>query len=49
MPHVSLYLLLENNLLVEPLVVSNGYAPVPERPGIGVELDEHAVERYRVK
>jgi L-alanine-DL-glutamate epimerase-like enolase superfamily enzyme len=46
--HVSLYFLLEDDLLVEPLIVSNGHVKVPEKPGIGVELDEDAVERYRV-
>jgi len=49
MPHVSLYLLLEDDLLAEPLVVSNGHAKIPEKPGIGVELDEDAVERHRVE
>jgi len=48
MSHVSLYFLLEDDLLLEPLIVSNGHAKVPEKPGIGVELDEDAVERYRV-
>jgi len=48
MSHVSLYFLLEDDLLVEPLIVSNGHTRVPEKPGIGVELDEDAVERYRI-
>lgn len=32
------------NLLAEPLPYEDGYLRIPERPGIGVELDEAAVE-----
>jgi L-alanine-DL-glutamate epimerase-like enolase superfamily enzyme len=46
--HVSLYMLLEHSLLAEPLVVKDGQAKVPERPGLGVALDMDAVERYRL-
>ena len=46
--HVSLYMLLEHSLLAEPLVVANGYAKVPEKPGLGAAIDMDAVERYRV-
>ena len=35
----------EHSLLAQPLVV-DGYAAVPEGPGLGVELDEDAVARY---
>jgi len=35
----------EHSLLVEPLV-QGGYAVVPDKPGLGVELDEGAVLRY---
>ena len=38
----------EHSLLAEPLV-QDGYAVVSDKPGLGVELDEEAVERYRVK
>lgn len=37
----------EHSLLKEPLV-ENGYAQVPDGPGLGVELDEEAVAHYRV-
>ena len=30
-----------------PIVVENGLAPIPEAPGLGAELDEDAVERFR--
>jgi galactonate dehydratase len=35
-------------LVKEPLVVENGHVRVPTAPGLGVELDEEAVSRYRV-
>ncbi|MBT3346758.1 MAG: mandelate racemase/muconate lactonizing enzyme family protein [Gemmatimonadetes bacterium] len=38
----------EHSLLTEPLL-QDGYAIVPQGPGLGVELDEDAVERYRVR
>ena len=38
----------EHSLLAEPLV-SDGYAVVPDGPGLGVELDEDAVRRYAVR
>jgi muconate cycloisomerase len=38
----------EHSLLARPLV-QDGYAPVPEAPGLGVELDEEAVARYAVR
>ena len=38
----------EGDLLVEPLPIRAGQASPFERPGLGVELDEQKVERYRV-
>ena len=38
----------EHSLLREPLV-SQGYARVPEGPGLGIELDEEAVRHYAVQ
>ena len=37
----------EHSLLAEPLV-RDGCAVVPDKPGLGVELDEDAVQRYAV-
>jgi L-alanine-DL-glutamate epimerase-like enolase superfamily enzyme len=34
---------------VDPLVIADGHVRVPEGPGLGVTLDEEAVERYRVR
>ena len=46
--HVSLYILLEHSLLAESLIIQDGLAKVPEKPGLGIALDMAAVERYRV-
>ncbi|HUQ91600.1 MAG TPA: enolase C-terminal domain-like protein [Bryobacteraceae bacterium] len=39
----------EDDLTVEPICVEEGMAMVPNTPGLGVELDMDAVERYRVR
>ncbi len=38
----------EEDLLVEPLEVRNGAVRPPDKPGLGVELDEGKLARYRV-
>jgi D-galactarolactone cycloisomerase len=39
---------LRDELLKEPIAIdANGMIPLPERPGLGIELDPAAVERYR--
>lgn len=38
----------EDDLLAEPIRIENGYALVPDKPGLGVELDEAALKRYEV-
>jgi muconate cycloisomerase len=37
----------ETDLLIEPLELGPAMARVPEGPGLGVELDEEQLERYR--
>jgi L-alanine-DL-glutamate epimerase-like enolase superfamily enzyme len=37
----------DTNLLTEPLPVSGAEARVPQKPGLGVELDEDSLKRYR--
>ena len=40
---------IREELLKEPLrLESDGMVKAPERPGLGIELDPAAVERYRV-
>jgi D-arabinonate dehydratase len=40
---------LREELLQEPVGVdAEGYVHLPERPGLGIELDRATLERYRV-
>jgi muconate cycloisomerase len=39
----------EDDILTKPLSLRGGRALPPERPGLGVELDEAKVEKYRVR
>ena len=41
-------MLREDDLIVEPIRIEEGCAVVPDGPGLGVELDVEALERYRV-
>ena len=38
----------EDDLIKEPIVIEDGSALVPDLPGLGVELDMDAVDKYRV-
>jgi hypothetical protein len=38
-----------DDLLTEPLEIRHGGLRVPETPGLGVTIDEDALERYRVE
>jgi muconate cycloisomerase len=40
------HVMLEDDLIVEPLDYSGGVVRVPEGPGLGIVLDEGALERY---
>jgi hypothetical protein len=37
-----------DDLLVDPLRIEGGYARVPETPGLGVQVDEAALSRFRM-
>jgi L-alanine-DL-glutamate epimerase-like enolase superfamily enzyme len=39
---------LEDDFVVEPFRMDNGYYTVPTTPGLGVTLDMAAVDRYRI-
>lgn len=39
----------EDDLLTEPLPIKAGRAEAPSKPGLGVELNDEKVEKYRVK
>jgi L-alanine-DL-glutamate epimerase-like enolase superfamily enzyme len=44
--HQTLLTLVEHDLLEEQFVFVDGSLPVPERPGLGVDLDRAALEHY---
>lgn len=46
-PAINCHQLYEHDLLVDSIPVEDGYAPVPEEPGLGHEIDMDAVERFR--
>ncbi len=39
----------EDDLVVEPIKIRDGYIEVSEKPGLGIELDEKAIEKYTVR
>lgn len=40
---------LSRSLVKEPLKLKDGYLDVPEGPGLGVEVDEEAIRKYRIQ
>jgi L-alanine-DL-glutamate epimerase-like enolase superfamily enzyme len=48
-PTITCHELYEHSLLKERMPVVGGHARVPEEPGLGIELDEAALEKYRVE
>ena len=48
LPQDTLPFLREASLVTEPLWPTDGFVDVPEKPGLGIELDEEAMARYRV-
>ena len=48
-PTITCHELYEHSLLKERMPVVDGHARVPEAPGLGIELDEEALEEYRVE
>ena len=47
-PTITCHELYEHHLLSERIPVLGGHARVPEQPGLGVDVDENALKRYRV-
>jgi L-alanine-DL-glutamate epimerase-like enolase superfamily enzyme len=39
----------EDDLVKEPFAMKDGFYDIPQRPGLGVTLDEDAVDKYRVR
>jgi L-alanine-DL-glutamate epimerase-like enolase superfamily enzyme len=48
-PAITCHEIFEDDLLTARLTVRDGYAHLPEGPGLGVDLDEEAVTRYTVQ
>jgi L-alanine-DL-glutamate epimerase-like enolase superfamily enzyme len=47
--YISLTHVAEDDIVVEPFVVEKGgYYRVPQKPGLGVTLDQKTLEKYRV-
>ncbi|MDA0708765.1 MAG: enolase [bacterium] len=48
-PTITCHELYEHTLLADRIQVVSGHAQVPESPGLGIELDEAALNKYRVE
>ena len=49
LPAITCFELWEHDLLTQRLEVVDGTIAPPEAPGLGIEVDEYALERYRVE
>ncbi|MEO8494088.1 MAG: enolase C-terminal domain-like protein [Planctomycetota bacterium] len=47
-PAVNCHQLYDVSLLAEPIKIEEGFTTVPDRPGLGFELNREMIERYRV-
>lgn len=47
-PYITCFELFEDDLLTAPIDIVDGYAAVPQGPGLGVEVDEEALRKYAV-
>lgn len=48
LPYITCHELWKTDLLKKRINVVDGYMPVPDKPGLGVEVDLKAIEKYRV-
>ncbi len=48
LPYITCHELWKTDLLKKRIEVVDGYMPVPDGPGLGVAVDEKAIEKYRV-
>jgi len=44
----STYFGLQDDIVAQPLSISDGQIPVPDGPGLGVEGDPDKIKRYQV-
>ena len=49
LPIDTAYYAWEEDIIEDPLMISDGSMPVPQDPGLGVSVDRNAVDRYRVE
>jgi galactonate dehydratase len=47
-PAVNCHQLFKRDLLATPIQVADGTAPIPDEPGLGLEIDEEALRRFRL-
>lgn len=47
-PAITCMNIWESQLITEPIAIHGGFQRVPEGPGLGIEVDHAALERYRV-
>jgi L-alanine-DL-glutamate epimerase-like enolase superfamily enzyme len=47
-PAVNCLNIYSDDMLVEPLTIKGGYVRVPEAPGLGIEIDEAALTRFKM-
>ena len=48
LPYITCHELWKHDLLKKRLEVEDGFMTVPDKPGLGIEVDEKAIEKYRV-
>ena len=39
---------LRTDLAQEPICANDGYVPVPQQPGLGIEINRDVLEKYTV-
>ncbi|MGN6758989.1 MAG: mandelate racemase/muconate lactonizing enzyme family protein [Thermomicrobiales bacterium] len=47
-PAITCVNIYSDHLLAEPLTIEGGHVRVPEKPGLGVTINEQALEKYRM-
>lgn len=48
-PSVNCMNIYSDDLLVNPIEIVGGFAKVPEKPGLGIEVDESALTRFKME
>jgi galactonate dehydratase len=48
-PAVNCHQLFETDMLVEPILLKNGHAVVPDRPGLGYEINRDTVAKLKIE